>query len=167
MWRCTNFRRFWTKGPVFVFVKRFMTLFKREKRAFIWRPGNIYPPKERGAGVAEPLNKHQIQENHPSGAKARADYADFSGTAEAVPFQRELIQSSFKDGAYRFSSCDRNHPPMQRRGMGLGPSPCAAFILKRNPGENSTPQPKPQPALRLRACCPLLRRLAPAPGGEW
>jgi hypothetical protein len=35
----------------------------------------------------EPLNKYQIQENRPSGPKARVDYADFSGTAEAVPFQ--------------------------------------------------------------------------------
>jgi hypothetical protein len=35
----------------------------------------------------EDLNKYQIQENHPSGAKARVDHADFSGTAEAVPFQ--------------------------------------------------------------------------------
>jgi hypothetical protein len=34
-----------------------------------------------------PLNECQIQENHPSGALARVDYADFSGTAEAVPFQ--------------------------------------------------------------------------------
>jgi hypothetical protein len=37
----------------------------------------------------EPLNKCQVQENHPSGAKARVDYADFSGTAEAVPFQNK------------------------------------------------------------------------------
>jgi hypothetical protein len=38
--------------------------------------------------VREALNKYQIQENHPSAAKARVDYADFSGTAEAVPFQK-------------------------------------------------------------------------------
>jgi hypothetical protein len=37
--------------------------------------------------VKEPLNKYQIQENRPSGAKARVDYEDLSGTAEAVPFQ--------------------------------------------------------------------------------
>jgi hypothetical protein len=35
----------------------------------------------------EPQNKYQIPENHSSGAKARVDDADFSGTAEAVPFQ--------------------------------------------------------------------------------
>jgi hypothetical protein len=43
----------------------------------------IVPRKRPG----EALNKYQIQENHSSGAKARVDYADFSGTAEAVPFQ--------------------------------------------------------------------------------
>ena len=35
----------------------------------------------------DPLNKYQIQQTRPSGAKARVDYADVSGTAEAVPFQ--------------------------------------------------------------------------------
>jgi hypothetical protein len=43
----------------------------------------IAPRKRPG----EALNKYQIQENHFSEAKARVDYADFSGTAEAVPFQ--------------------------------------------------------------------------------
>jgi hypothetical protein len=37
-------------------------------------------PKER-------LNKYQIPEDHPSGAKARVDDAYFCGTADAVPFQ--------------------------------------------------------------------------------
>jgi hypothetical protein len=37
--------------------------------------------------LKEILNKFQIQENHPSGAKARVNDAAFSGTAEAVPFQ--------------------------------------------------------------------------------
>ena len=44
-------------------------------------------PRQAIKDYREPLNKCQIQENHSSGAKARVDYADFSGTAEAVPFQ--------------------------------------------------------------------------------
>jgi hypothetical protein len=43
-------------------------------------------PVLKGQDFREPLNKYPIQENHPSGTKARVDYADFSGTAEAVPF---------------------------------------------------------------------------------
>jgi hypothetical protein len=47
----------------------------------------------------EPLNKCQIQENHPSETKARVDYAGLSGTDEAVPFQNGLIQSFLKEDA--------------------------------------------------------------------
>jgi hypothetical protein len=46
-----------------------------------------YPEFDPCGTAKEHLNKYQIQENNPSGAKAHVDYAGFSGTAEAVPFQ--------------------------------------------------------------------------------